>query len=146
MWAKVRQKKHAEILEKLQSDYLYPSVMKRLILSILSVFLPMIEAFSYEIKVGNIWYSVDVENLCAEVIKHSGYTNLKKVDIPPTINDGITYYVTSIGKEAFEDCRYLQTVKIPYVKSIGKEAFRNCSSLINIEIPDGVTSIEESTL
>ena len=78
-----------------------------------------------------------------------------------TLPDGLT----SIGDDAFYDCKSLTSVTIPNsvtsigdyafihcssltsvtlgnsVTSIGKEAFRDCSSLTSITIPNSVTSI-----
>ena len=50
--------------------------------------------------------------------------------------------VTSIGGSAFHNCTSLSTVTIPNsVTSIGSGAFQNCSKLTSIEIPNSVTSI-----
>ena len=52
------------------------------------------------------------------------------------------YPVTSIGSDAFRNCRGLTSVTIPdSVTSIGSSAFRNCSGLTSVTIPDSVESI-----
>ena len=58
------------------------------------------------------------------------------------VSDG----VTSIGGDAFENCRSLTNVKIPdSVTTIGWGAFSGCISLTSIAIPDSVTSIGRNT-
>ena len=59
------------------------------------------------------------------------------------IGDG----VTSIGGQAFNNCRSLSSITIPVgVTSIGNNAFNNCYSLSSITIPVGVTSINTGAL
>ena len=60
--------------------------------------------------------------------------NIKKVEI----KDG----VTSIGADAFSNCKSLTSIKIPNsVTVIGNSTFENCKSLTSITIPNSVTSI-----
>lgn len=64
--------------------------------------------------------------------------SLKKIVLPDT--------VTSIGVEAFSDCRVLETVKLPKkLTSLGEKAFAYCYSLAEISIPSGVTKIGDAT-
>ena len=50
--------------------------------------------------------------------------------------------VTSIDSSAFQSCTSLTSVTIPSgVTSIGDYAFQNCTSLTSVTIPSGVTSI-----
>jgi len=54
--------------------------------------------------------------------------------------------VTSIGYDAFYNCRSLTSITLPEgVTSIGNYAFYNCSSLTSITLPEGVTSIGSYT-
>ena len=51
--------------------------------------------------------------------------------------------VTSIGSDAFQNCKNLTAVTIPdNVTSIGSEAFHSCTNLTAVTIPDSVTSVE----
>jgi hypothetical protein len=65
------------------------------------------------------------------------------VEIPSQVEyNGEMYDVTSIGLDAFRDCRSLTSVTIPNsVGSIGSGAFMYCSGLTSITIPNSVTSI-----
>ena len=94
----------------------------------------------------------------------SGCTNLTEVTLPSTletIEDAIIDYgafgsctslesivipdgVTSIGKNAFENCSSLKTVTFSdssQLTSIGSGAFVSCFRLTSINIPNGVTKI-----
>lgn len=52
--------------------------------------------------------------------------------------------IKRIGKDAFADCRSLQSVSIPdTVKSIGENAFYHCSSLESVFMPDSISDIGE---
>lgn len=54
--------------------------------------------------------------------------------------------VTSIGEEAFGDCKNLKKVTIPdSITNIGTAAFAVCTSLTSIKIPNGITRIEKNT-
>jgi len=60
--------------------------------------------------------------------------NIASINIPDT--------VTSIGQQAFSNCKKLTDINIPdFVTSIGESAFYNCESLTSITIPNFVTSI-----
>ena len=64
------------------------------------------------------------------------------VVIPSEI-DGVP--VTEIGKDAFKDNPYIQSVVIPgSVKKIGESAFENCTQLDNVVLRDGVEIIEDN--
>ena len=53
--------------------------------------------------------------------------------------------ITTIGNEAFYNCKGLTSVDIPNtVTSIGEDAFYNCISLTSVDIPNSVTSIRKS--
>ena len=69
-----------------------------------------------------------------EIIKYPVKKKGTSYDIPDS--------VTSIGYEAFYNCRDLTSIAIPEkVTSIGAHAFEYCISLTSITIPEGVTNI-----
>ena len=75
-------------------------------------------------------------------IGYTGEANENLV-IPATFEyDGAWYRVTSIGDNAFYECKALVSVTIPStVTSIGQQAFLYCESLTTVVIPEGVTTI-----
>ena len=53
---------------------------------------------------------------------------------------------TTIGYDAFSDCKMLTDIILPEtVNNIGHYAFENCSSLTKIHLPDAITTINECT-
>ncbi len=59
--------------------------------------------------------------------------------------DELQYFtgLTSIGNEAFRNCRALSSVNIPNsVTLIGQHAFHSCNSLTSVTIPESVTKID----
>ena len=65
----------------------------------------------------------------------------KEVVIPDSYN-GIA--VTGIGKRAFENCSWLETIVIPEgIETIGEEAFLRCIALKKAELPSTVSEIGE---
>ena len=61
-------------------------------------------------------------------------------------NTKIPNSVTSIGVNAFSNCKGLISIEIPNsVTSIGDSAFNGCTNLISIEIPNSIKSIRSYT-
>lgn len=62
-------------------------------------------------------------------------SKIEKVVLPDTIEE--------IKESAFEDCLFLEDIKLPpSVKKVGKRAFRKCST-VNFILPPGLTHIGE---
>ncbi len=107
------------------------------------------------ILAAQVWAqtSFEVNNLQYTIIE--GTTNVSvgtvspllpgDLDISSTVlYNGVTYTVTSIGNEAFRECHYLTSVKIPgTVTTIDDWAFYSCYELTSVTISEGVTSIGE---
>ena len=54
--------------------------------------------------------------------------------------------ITSIGRDAFYDCKNLTSIDIPEsVTSIGESSFAYCKKLISIELSESISSVEKST-
>ena len=86
-------------------------------------------AFGYEIREGEVVLGG---------LRDESWS-LSEIVIPEKIEG---YPVTSIGNDAFWNCRSLTSIEMPEgITSIGVAAFYGCSSLTSIEIPEGVTSI-----
>lgn len=55
---------------------------------------------------------------------------------------GVPYTIT-VGMKAFKNCEDLQTINLPAAKSIGQLAFDGCTSLAKIEIKAGTERVED---
>ena len=83
--------------------------------------------------VDGINYYLNADAKTAEVTKS---TATGDIVIPEKITvDGVEYSVTSIGYEAFSECKALTSVKMPSVTFIGNYAFSSCSRLASVAMP-----------
>ena len=97
---------------------------------------------AYDFEVGGIYYNKDGSN--AKVVSgDKKYENT--VTIPEKVeNDGVSYWVTSIGAYAFDNCDHLTKVTLSKeLKEIGFRAFRNCIALADINWTDNIISLGE---
>ena len=99
-------------------------------------------------SIDGIHYRLDDSKLTASVtytgwLPHSANGYAGSITIPTAVTyGGNTYSVRSIGKNAFRNCKDLESVDIPAsVTSIGENAFYGCKGLLTIDIPASVTSI-----
>ena len=95
-----------------------------------------------DFEVDGICYNVisdnEVEVTSSDSVKYTG-----EVFIPSTvINEGTTYQVTRIGKNAFAYCSDLTLIGIPEgVTEIAQNGFTGCSKLENIDLPNSLVKI-----
>ena len=80
------------------------------------------------------------------VALHENRSAQGDVVIPSKVKyEGTTYYVVAMIAQAFYDCPYLTSVKIPStVRIIGDMAFAGCYRLTSVNIPDNVEYIGEA--
>lgn len=120
---------------------------KRNLLLILLFFLIGSQIFAYDFEINGLFFNKLSGNR-VEVTYKSGQTYIGEISIPETITyNGVKYTVTSIGYQAFKDCKKLTGIlNIPKtITSIESEAFYNCSGLNgSLIIPNSVTNIESS--
>ena len=143
--------------------------MKRLLLFVISLLLPIIASAADPVAIGNYYYIINSGTYKAEVTFNSGHPYSGDVIIPSTITYNSHEYtvyaigsnafayspnitsitipnsVTTIGQLAFDDCRNLTSVTIEgeTMKTIGYHAFENCSGLTSITLPNSVTTIDQ---
>lgn len=120
--------------------------MKKLLIYILSLLPIIAKADVGDINVNGIWYRIAKGTNNVEVVKN--YTTKKyagRIVIPKSIKyNGVVYNVTSIGKNAFSNCRDIISITIPNsVTSIGGWAFDSCTNLLDVHIGDNVTTIND---
>ena len=110
--------------------------------------------------------SIDLSN-CSKLTtigyQGLGYTNITSIDLSKCGNltiDGQAFYaskltsitipsnVISLGKEAFQDCRSLQSVVFEansQITTINHNTFNYCTALSSITLPNSLTTISGST-
>ena len=95
--------------------------------------LPMPKAGTKLVVGGNTYV---VTKVGAEVSLSKANSKAKAITVPNTVSvGGITYKVTSIGSNAFKNCKKLTTVTIgTNVRAIKAKAFNNCPKLKKVTI------------
>ena len=82
---------------------------------ILSVFFS-ISASAYDVRVDGIYYNLNSKDNVAEVThgiyKNDTYSGDEKIPSSISVNE-VEYSVTSIGDDAFYECRRLKSITIP---------------------------------
>ena len=103
------------------------------------------EPYSGKVLIGDLYYNLDGEAKTAEVTyRDDDYNSYSgSVAIPDKVTfRGTDYTVTTVGYEAFYDCKDLTSVTIPSsVTTIDSWAFQSCPSLTSFTIPRNVTKM-----
>ena len=124
-------------------------IMRKLFTLLLAVATSVGTMRASDTRVDGIWYDFDSSTKTASVTYRGNYYDSYDNDysgsvvIPASVTYlAVKYSVTSIGDEAFYDCRGLTSVTIPNsVTSIGDLAFSYCTGLTSVTIGNSVTSI-----
>lgn len=120
--------------------------MKKNLLLICAIFFASIGIAQEQFTIGELTYEVTGDSTVTvwKINETATY-----IVIPATVTyDGVVYNVTAIGKEQYAP-QYggrenLVSVVLPNsITSIGYEAFRNCKNLSSITIPNSVISVGE---
>ena len=100
----------------------------------------LVSAIANAVVIDGIAYSLNGSKKTASVVKN-GYTG--DITIPTTVVDdnGVTYVVNEIGKEAFYNSTVTSVCLPNSIEIIGDHAFAGCKSLSSINIPDNLTTI-----
>lgn len=102
-------------------------------------------AVGEKFTVGNLKYKITKSHKTKGTVALYGTKgkSLKTAKIPATIMyKGYKFKVTSIGNNAFKNCKKLKTVKLgSNIKSIGKNAFSGCKKLTGVTLNAKLTTI-----
>ncbi len=107
---------------------------------------------NYEVELARIYnperYAVDqyiegVSDFSCSYAVATKYTG-SETDVKLSRDFGFVELV-EIGRNAFEDCDFIQSVVLPYqINYIDEYAFKNCTALKSIALPETVISIDET--
>ena len=123
--------------------------MKKLVITFLIILGFTIKACAFDFEADGIYYHISSISESPEVWvtscsqpEHNCYFG--DVVIPETVTyEGVTYTVTRIINNAFQDCTELTSVSIPNtMTSIMQFAFLGCTSLDSIHVPNSVTNLD----
>ena len=108
------------------------------------VLLCSVSASAYDLEKDGIYYDAVSSTELSVTFKSTEYKSYSgDIVIPDIVTVGSREYtVVSIGYEAFKNCKFLTSIKLPStIRSINRYAFWNCVALETITIPGSVTVI-----
>lgn len=84
------------------------------VFSALVLILSIGSLFANDVKIGSIYYNLDIKNRVAKVIQSPNWDYNGSISIPAELKyDNVMYTVNSIGDRAFENCNEQKAIKIP---------------------------------
>ncbi len=104
-------------------------------------------AFAYDFEDYGLYYNIvsSTEKTCGLALVEKGIVARDEgiITIPQTVTDnGVTYTVTQIQSNAFNELYELKEVSIPQtITSIGARAFSQCTGLVQFKIPAHIETI-----
>lgn len=100
----------------------------------------------YSFIADGIYYQIDELNPKKVKVTLDGYGSYSgEVNIPEfVLNNGTTYTVSEIGRDAFRGCTELTGVTIPEsILGVGVNAFQGCSKLESITLPSTIGTLPD---
>lgn len=90
-------------------------------------------------KLGDYYYKLDSEKQEARLTAYDSSMQPIEINISTVMFEDEVYAVTSVGTEAFLECKSLVAVSFPCLKTICDGAFRECNALASVSIPNAMT-------
>ena len=96
-----------------------------------------------QVEIDGIAYNLVSKVQEATVVAKADGKYTGSVEIPASVvHEGVTYAVTTIGKNAFDGCKDMTSIAMPNsIITIENNAFYGCRSLTSVTVPNSVTSI-----
>ena len=99
-------------------------------------------AANYDFEVDGVYYKITPSGSSFLTTVNGDKSLRGKLVLDSVIHQGKTYYVREIGDNAFEECRYITSIKLgDSVRSIGKSAFLECRGAKSLSFGNGVEQI-----
>ena len=126
---------------------------KKLLFTVFIALLTTISVKAYDFRVDGLCYNIlnstgskSVEVTYETDDETENYSSLSGDIVIPNsvIYNGVEYYVTYIGSNAFKGCKSLISITLPtYMGVIRNNAFEGCELLTSIVLPDYLAYIDE---
>lgn len=121
-------------------------IFHKIALALVAIMLTGLSAMAEDIKVGDLYFTLNTEAKTATLARNTEYKTLTAVTVPGKINvENIEYTVTAVAQQAFQDCTSLVSLSFePGVREIGKWAFYRCSGIKTLALPSTLETVMAS--